>query len=101
MANKCMKKCSTSLAIKQNANQSNIEIHFTLVRVAFIKQITNAGEDAEAGGNLTPCCANVYVSAAAIVHIKTPHSAALLLLNYSEAFIPRNVSPHIIKISTQ
>jgi hypothetical protein len=46
MANKYMKKYSTSLVIKEMQIKTTIRFHLTLVRMAIIKVITtNAGKD--------------------------------------------------------
>jgi hypothetical protein len=49
MAKKCMKKCSTSLAIKEM--QIKTTARFNPVRIATIKNTTNVGEDVRRGKN--------------------------------------------------
>jgi hypothetical protein len=41
MAIKHMKKCSPSLAIKEMQIKTTLRLHFTLVRIAIIKNTTN------------------------------------------------------------
>jgi hypothetical protein len=41
MAKKHMKKCSTSLAIKEMQIKTTLRFYFTLVRIAIIKNTTN------------------------------------------------------------
>jgi hypothetical protein len=44
VTNKCIKKCSSSLAIKEMQIKTTLRFHLTPVRIAIIKNPTNAGE---------------------------------------------------------
>ena len=56
MANKHMKRCSTSLIIREMQNKTAMRYHFTPIRMASIKKSTNiAGEGVEKKGTLLHC----------------------------------------------
>jgi hypothetical protein len=52
-----MKKCSTSLGIKEMQLKTTLRFHFIPVRMAIIKKTNNynVGEDAERKGTLIHC----------------------------------------------
>jgi hypothetical protein len=50
MASKYMKKCSTSLVIKETQIKTTLRFHFTTVRMAIFK-----------GNNNNKCCENVAI----------------------------------------
>jgi hypothetical protein len=54
MANKYMKKCSKSLALKET-NQNDIEIYLTLVRMSIIMNTNKCWWGFEEKGTLTHC----------------------------------------------
>jgi hypothetical protein len=47
MADKYMRKCSPSLAIKEMQIKSTLRFHLTPVSVSIIKKTTDVGEDGE------------------------------------------------------
>jgi hypothetical protein len=60
MAKKHMTKCTPSLALEEMQIKTTLRFHLTLVRMAIIKNNTNAGEDVgikqpsyTAGGNVS------------------------------------------------
>ena len=56
MANKHMKRCSTSLIIREMQNKTAMRYHFTPIRMASIKKSTNiAGEGVEKKGTFLHC----------------------------------------------
>jgi hypothetical protein len=59
MANKYMRKCSTSLVIKEMQITVILRFHLTPVIMAIIKKTTNAGEDA---GERNPYTLLVWVN---------------------------------------
>jgi hypothetical protein len=60
MANKHMKKCSPSLAIKEMQIQTTLRFHLTAVKMLPLTQTSpTAGEDAGEKGTLIQCWWNV------------------------------------------
>ena len=62
MANKCMRKCLTSLTIREVQVKTIIRYHLISIRMAILKIITSIGEDIEklesvyvVGGNVKWC----------------------------------------------
>jgi hypothetical protein len=50
-----MKQCSTSLAIKEMQIKTTLGFYLTPIRIASIKNTTNAGEDTREKGTLIHC----------------------------------------------
>lgn len=92
MANKHMKRCSTSLNHQKNANQNQMRYHSRLIRKAVIKnkqKITSVCRDMEKLEPLctvvgtvkwSSCCRKQYCGSSKILKIEIPQDLATLLL---------------------
>ena len=93
MSNKCMKRCSTSLAISKIEIKTTMRYHFTPIRMATVKKTDNrsASKDGEklelsysAGGNGKWC--NCLEDSLAVQEVK--YRVTIYLSNSTPKYIP-------------